>query len=82
MLKVFVTINCNLCGQPFDRIAISTNRYPMAWRNLADDAEYYARNRAWHSQQSAHHCDYCVHHAITAGRNAAAKGIVENESDF
>jgi hypothetical protein len=80
MLKVIVTIDCNRCGQPFKRIAISTDRDPMAWRALADDVEYHAGNSGWDSQRSAHYCEYCVHHAVTAGLQAAADG--EEEPDL
>jgi hypothetical protein len=79
MLKVFVTIDCDLCGQPFKRVAASADRDPMSWRALADDVEYHAGNSGWLSRRSAHHCDWCVHHAMTAGREA---GDDIDEDDF
>ena len=60
MLKVIVMLDCNICGQPFDRVATSTDRDPMAWKSLACDVEYSAERSGWSFQRAAHHCSYCV----------------------
>ncbi len=82
MLKIFVTIDCDLCGIPFKRIAVSTDRDPMAWRALADDVEYHAGNSGWSSHRSSHHCDWCIHNAILAGKRVADAGEHLNQDDF
>lgn len=82
MLKVIAIIDCDLCGLPFDKIAISTDRDPMAWRALVDNVEYHAGHRGWSSNRSAHHCDWCAHHAMTGGRQAAAAGEEEPDTLF
>jgi hypothetical protein len=60
MLKVILIIDCNICGQPFDRIVTSCDRDPMAWKSLSSDLEYKAECRGWSFHRSAHHCEYCV----------------------
>ncbi len=60
MLKVFVMIDCNLCGQVFDRVTTSCDRDPTAWKALSLDLEYKAENCGWTIHRAAHHCAYCI----------------------
>ena len=60
MLKIIVMIDCNICGQPFDRVSASTDRDPMTWKGLAEDVEYKALCRGWGLLRAAHHCDWCA----------------------
>lgn len=60
MLKVIVMIDCNICGQPFDRVCTSTDRHPEAWKSMSQDLEYDAERSGWSFTRAAHHCDYCV----------------------
>jgi hypothetical protein len=60
MLKVLVMIDCNMCGQPFDRVATSSDRDPQVWKSLACGVEYDAERSGWSFHRSAHHCDYCI----------------------
>lgn len=71
MFKVIVMIDCNICGQPFDRIATSASRDPLEWKALACDLEYAAEGRGWSFYRSAHHCDYCVSDVAFSLRQAA-----------
>lgn len=64
MVKIFVTLDCNRCGQPFNRIAVTTDLDPMNWKALAQDLEYRAENRGWASSRAAHYCDYCANDAM------------------
>lgn len=68
-------IDCNICGQPFDRIASSTDRDPQAWKSLALDVEYAAERCGWSMLRSAHHCSYCVTDVMLSGRTAAGKAL-------
>jgi hypothetical protein len=72
MLKVILMIDCNICGQPFDRIATSTDRDPMTWKSLSLDLEAMAEQRGWSFHRSAHHCDYCVPDVALASVQAPA----------
>jgi hypothetical protein len=55
MLKIIVIVKCDICGELFERIAISTDRNPLMWEYLplllSADAEY----RGW----DCHSEDYC-----------------------
>jgi hypothetical protein len=70
MLKVILMIDCNICGQPFDRVTASSDRDPLAWKSLSCDLEYEAEQRGWSFYRSAHHCDYCVSDAQLVGQKA------------
>jgi hypothetical protein len=62
MLKVVVMIDCNICGQLFDRVCVSSDRDPMAWKAMSMDLEYRAKECGWNFNRSAHHCDWCANH--------------------
>ncbi len=59
MLKVILMLDCNECGQPFDRVATSTDCDPLAWKPLACALKYSAQRSGWSFQRGAHYCDYC-----------------------
>jgi hypothetical protein len=85
MLKVILMLDCNMCGQPFDRVATSTDRDPLAWKPLACDLEYSAELRGWSFHRGAHYCDYCVSDvelASIAPATRATTGEEEEEPDF
>lgn len=60
MFKIIMLIDCNICGQPFDRIASCTNPDPLSWKALALDLEYAAEGTGWSFYRSAHHCEHCI----------------------
>jgi endogenous inhibitor of DNA gyrase (YacG/DUF329 family) len=70
MIKVILMIDCNICGQPFDRIATSSTRDPSSWKCLALDLEDSAESHGWSFYRSAHHCDYCVSDVLFSLRQA------------
>jgi len=80
MLKVILMIDCNICGQPFGRIASSTDRDPQAWKCLALDVEYAAERSGWSMLRSAHHCGYCVTDAMLSGQTAAEKTLATRDA--
>jgi len=85
MLKVIVMLDCNMCGQPFERVATSTDRDPLAWKSLACDVEYSAELRGWSFQRAAHHCSYCVSDAELASceqRTEADEDEDEEDDDI
>lgn len=59
MLKIILIIDCDICSQSFERIATSTDRYPLAWDYLSLDLEAKAEHYGWNCH-SVHHCDYCT----------------------
>ena len=61
MIRILVTLDCNVCGHPFDRIGISTSVDPLEWKSLSLDLEYQAQSTGgWFFFRAAHHCDYCA----------------------
>jgi hypothetical protein len=80
MLKVILMIDCNICGQPFNRIASSTDRDPQAWKCLALDVEYAAERCGWSMLRSAHHCGYCVTDVMLSGQTAAEKALATGDA--
>jgi hypothetical protein len=60
MFKVILMIDCNICGEPFDCIATSVDRDPLAWKSLSQDLEDTSLTRGWSFYRSAHHCSYCI----------------------
>lgn len=82
MLKVILIIDCNICGQLFDRIVTSCDRDPMAWKSLSSDLEYKAELRGWSFHRSAHHCDYCISDVQLAGRQSAQQTENDEEAPF
>jgi hypothetical protein len=82
MLKVMVMIDCNICGQPFDHVATSSDRDPQAWKSLSCDLEYKAERSGWSFHRSAHHCDYCVSDAQISGRQADQHTRQDEELPF
>jgi len=55
MLKIIVIIDCDICGESFERIAISTDRNPQAWEHLPLLLAAEAEMRGW----DCHSADYC-----------------------
>jgi len=61
VLKVILMLDCNICGQPFDRVVTTCNRDPLFWKSLSLDLEDTAVNSGcWSFYRSAHYCDYCM----------------------
>jgi len=60
MLKVVLIIDCDICGQPFNRIATSNCDDPLAWKALSQNLEDTAENCGWSSLRSAHYCEFCM----------------------
>jgi hypothetical protein len=83
MLKLILMLDCNICGQPFDRVAASTDRDPVAWKSLACDLEYNAENSGWSFQRGAHYCLYCTtEEDYSKGQPALREATDEKEIDF
>jgi len=82
MLKVIVMIDCNICGQPFDRVAASSDSQPDAWKSLACELEYEAGRAGWSFHRSAHHCHYCISDVQLAGRYSAHQTEKDEEVPF
>lgn len=60
MFKVIIMLDCNICGQLFERVATTTGREPLAWKALSLDLEDDAINRGWGFIRSCHYCEHCV----------------------
>lgn len=59
MIRIIVTLDCNVCGQPFDRIGSSSSIDPLDWKALSLDLEHQAESTGWFFFRAAHYCDYC-----------------------
>ena len=59
MLKIIVIIDCDICGDSFERIAISTDRNPQTWGHLPLSLAAEAETCGWDCY-SAHHCYDCI----------------------
>lgn len=59
MFKLIVLVECDVCGEPFDRIATSADRDPVAWEHLTAILEARADNNGW-DVYSAHRCYDCA----------------------
>lgn len=59
MFKLFVLIDCDLCGESFRRIALSTDRGPHAWQYLTAVLEMNAQSDGW-DLYCEHRCYDCI----------------------
>lgn len=80
MLKVIMMIDCNICGQPFDRIATAFDKDPETWQLLCGDLERKAQRCGWKFLHSAHHCDCCLTDAKLLGLDSTQQ--LEWDSDI
>lgn len=71
MLKVIAMLDCNICGQLFERIATCTSPDPMTWKAMSLDLEDTAEQCGWSFYRSAHHCDHCISDVAFSLRQAA-----------
>lgn len=60
MLRVIVTLDCNMCGQPFEHLGSSSSLDPLEWKSLSLDLEHHAESSGWFFFRAAHYCDYCA----------------------
>lgn len=60
MFKVIIMLDCNICGQTFDRVATTTEKEVLVWKALSLDLEDDAINRGWGFLRSCHYCEHCV----------------------
>lgn len=60
MIRIIVTLDCNVCGQPFERIGSSSSLDSLEWKSLSLDLEHQAESTGWLFFRSAHYCDYCA----------------------
>jgi len=58
MLKIILTINCDICGDSFEGIGISTDRNPQAWDYMPALLEMRAQGHGWNCEW-VHHCPDC-----------------------
>ncbi len=59
MFKLFVMIDCDICGDSFRTAVLSTDRGPYAWRHLDAILKDNAQSDGWETY-SEHRCDDCV----------------------
>lgn len=76
MFKVILMINCNICGQPFDRVATSSVPDPLSWKALSQDLEDEAEACGWSFYRSAHHCAFCIADVTYSLRQAADENAI------
>lgn len=64
MFKLFILITCDLCGEPFQNVALSSDRNPHSWEYLLPRLEYTAERLGW-DLYHRHWCYDCVEEAST-----------------
>ena len=62
MFKTIMILDCNICGQPFNRVVTSASKDPFTWKSLSLELEDSAVNCGWTLCRSAHYCEHCVTH--------------------
>lgn len=76
MFKLILIIDCDICGESFDRVALSTDRDPTAWQYLTADLEMRAESRGWNLHRAEYRCyDCCDSEVICCAQRAADEGI-------
>ena len=60
MLKLFVIIECDTCGESFEHVATSCDRDPRAWRDLTSELELKAESRSWSIYGGTYLCFDCI----------------------
>lgn len=69
MFKLFVLINCDICGEPFEHVALSTDRHPSGWEYVVANLEFSAERRGW-DLYHRHWCYSCVEEASSDGASS------------
>jgi len=59
MLKLFVIVECDTCGEAFEPVAVSCDRNPSAWRYLAAELATRAEGSGWNLYRGAYLCTDC-----------------------
>jgi hypothetical protein len=77
MLKIIVIIDCDICGESFERIAVTTDRNPQTWGCLPLSLEADAEHCGWDCY-SAHRCYDC----FPESARYPASADPSTESDF
>lgn len=59
MFKLVVILECDMCGESFNRMAISADRNPVAWDYLLAGLEARAETACW-TCHIEHYCNSCL----------------------
>jgi len=81
MFKLIVIIDCDRCNDSFRRVALSTDRGPVAWRYLTADLEMTAEAGGWniYNPGNEHLCNDCF--ADMRGEADQSKALTTNMND-
>jgi len=61
MFKMILMIDCDICGECFEQVALSCDRNPKAWQYMVADLKASAETSGWDLHRS-HQCDACIFH--------------------
>ena len=59
MLKLFVMLICDSCGESLEPVAVSCDRDPKSWRFLGDEIGAAAQEQGWNLYNRACLCSLC-----------------------
>lgn len=59
MFKIFVTINCDECGDDFQRVRVSASKDPMDWNTEASELICDASEAEWDFFRGRMRCAAC-----------------------
>ncbi len=70
MLRVVLTLDCNECGQSYDKAAVCTDAEPFFWESFANDLMSCASFDGWYTSEYDDEnrdilCDECVEKKLT-----------------
>ena len=77
MFKLMVMIDCDICGDSFRRVGVSTDRGPHAWQYLTGILEGDAQSHGWDLYREAR-CYECIEE-IVASQSAV---VVNDDTPF
>jgi hypothetical protein len=78
MLKIIVIIDCDICLESFERIAVSTDRNSLIWEHLPLSLAADAEKSGWdcHAED---YCYSCIQESVDSHQPSADEGT---EIDF
>lgn len=77
MFKLIVMIECDTCGDPFRRVALSTDRGPNAWQYLTGVLEGDAQSHGWDLYHEAR-CYDCIEEIVSS----QSEVVVDEDTPF
>jgi len=79
MFKLMVMIDCDICGDSFRRVGVSTDRGPHAWQYLTGILEGDAQSHGWDLYREGKIREVCgtVHYLQPGLSSLISRGLVD-----